>query len=199
MDNFSRSAIDKIGEKLRSYTISEEEYLEAIDSLNNWRKNHGEIMDFYLDECYKIATNTKNDHIIVFARLKRLVTILDKIINRQPEMRLSSLQDVAGVRVIVSNIDELNAIEEEIRKLPGFIKCTNYIDLPKPDGYRGKHFIFKKDGMFVEIQLRTYLQHLWATAVETVSAFENIPLKNYWWPKTLGRFFQISLVDFCIC
>ncbi len=192
MDKISKSAVDKIGEKLRSYTTNEEEYLKAIDDLNNWRKNHGEIMDFYLDECHRIVSNTLKNYIEPFARLKRLVTILDKIINRQPKMRLSSLQDVAGVRVIVNNMNELATIEKEITKLPGFVKCTDYIDSPKSDGYRGKHFIFEKDGMFVEVQLRTYLQHLWATAVETIGAFENIPLKTAGGPRYWEEFFELA-------
>lgn len=34
-----------------------------------------------------------------------------------------------------------------------------------------KHFIFEKNGMSVEIQLRTQFQHIWATSVETIDIF----------------------------
>lgn len=60
------------------------------------------------------------------------------------------------------------------------------INNPKDSGYRGKHFIFKDDGMFIEIQLRTQLEHIWATSVETVDVFLGSSMKtrvekeNYW-------------------
>ena len=59
----------------------------------------------------------------------------------------------------------------------------DYIREPKPDGYRGIHQIFSYNveprkrragaeqpwnGMRVEIQYRTLVQHSWATAVETI-------------------------------
>lgn len=34
-----------------------------------------------------------------------------------------------------------------------------------------KHFIFEKNGMSVEIQLRTQFQHIWTTSVETIDIF----------------------------
>lgn len=36
----------------------------------------------------------------------------------------------------------------------------------------------KKNGMYVEIQLRTQLQHLWATSVETIDIFRGTTLKE---------------------
>jgi hypothetical protein len=62
----------------------------------------------------------------------------------------------------------------------------NYIQEPKDSGYRGHHLVFGYqgtrsntfDGRKIEIQLRSRLQHAWATAVETVSTFTNQPLKS---------------------
>ena len=78
------------------------------------------------------------------------------------------MQDIAGARIIVGNMDQLLDVERRIKRWRGLKRIKNYIDQPKPSGYRGKHFIFEKDGMFVEIQLRTQLQHVWATSVETI-------------------------------
>ena len=100
-------------------------------------------------------------------------------------MRLASMQDIAGVRVIVNDMEQLQKIEKQIKKWSDLVKISDYIGSPKASGYRGKHFIFKKDGMFVEIQLRTNLQHLWATSVETTDIFRGASLKEkddntYW-------------------
>ena len=135
-----------------------------------------------------------NKNIVVAQRLKRLPTIIGKL-KRFDKMRLSSMQDIAGVRVIVKDMEELAAVEKEIGKLPNLYKISDYIKNPKNSGYRGKHFIFRENNMFVEVQLRTQLQHLWATSVETTDVFcgssmKTLDEKTYWH----DFFIQVSTV-----
>ena len=47
------------------------------------------------------------------------------------------------------------------------------------------------NGLKVEIQLRTRLQHAWATAVETVSTFTDAQLKSGIGSKQWLRFFEL--------
>ena len=59
----------------------------------------------------------------------------------------------------------------------------DYIDNPKVDGYRGYHLIGAfpdKDGdrRLIEIQVRTSIQHDWATALEIVDLFTGQALKS---------------------
>lgn len=64
----------------------------------------------------------------------------------------------------------------------------DYIASPKISGYRGVHLVFryqtnKEDktgynGLRIEMQLRTQLQHTWATAVETFEAFMGEKFKS---------------------
>ena len=64
----------------------------------------------------------------------------------------------------------------------------DYITSPKLDGYRGVHLIFRFqspsaeravfNGQRIEIQVRTKLQHVWATAVETAQVFTGQALKS---------------------
>jgi hypothetical protein len=59
---------------------------------------------------------------------------------------------------------------------------------PKPDGYRSVHLVFRfkspsaeraiYNGQRIEIQIRSKLQHLWATAVETAQLFTGQALKS---------------------
>ncbi len=62
----------------------------------------------------------------------------------------------------------------------------DYITHPKKDGYRSLHIIYeyKSDkgkteynNLRVEVQIRSKLQHLWATAVETVDFFTRQAIK----------------------
>jgi hypothetical protein len=68
------------------------------------------------------------------------------------------------------------------------ITVTDYIAAPRVSGYRGKHIIWRFEGegeddigykpMRIEIQVRTELQHSWATAVEVCSTFTSQNLKS---------------------
>ena len=70
---------------------------------------------------------------------------------------------------------------------PVLIEPYDYIKNPKPDGYRGVHLVYKYQsrhtekqplrGQRIEIQIRSKLQHAWATAVETSQAFTGQALK----------------------
>ena len=84
-----------------------------------------------------------------------------------------NLQDVAGVRVICSFVDDIYRIEECFLSQEDvtLIKRKDYIKNPKPSGYRSLHLIIKtpiytengKKDMFVEIQLRTIAMDFWAS------------------------------------
>lgn len=190
---WSHKAINRIGDIIRQEK-QDKEYDSAITELNRWREAHGAPMNFYYDQCNNIIKKVHKD-IIVAQRLKRLPTIINKL-QRFDKMRLSSMQDVAGVRIIVRDMDQLGIVERELLNLPGLKRVKDRIKTPKEDGYRGKHFIFKKDDMYVEIQLRTHLQHLWATSVETLDIFtgksmKTNPSEDYW-----GTFFQLTSSTF---
>lgn len=177
--DLSNSAVNKIGNTIRQGEKNDE-YSEAVKILNAWRETHGELLDNFYDKCVDLAQKVDKNNIIVAQRLKRLPTIIGKL-NRFKDMRLSSMQDIAGVRIIVNDMEQLKTIEDSIKSWNNLVKVSDYIENPKPSGYRGKHFIFKKDGMFVEIQLRTNLQHLWATSVETTDTFRGASLKENSW------------------
>ena len=172
---FSKNQINKVGEILRAHNPSEEIYENARRDLSDWRELHLPIMNQYYEKCQKIVEDLGYKNVIVVQRLKRMPTILDKI-KRYPEMDLSRLQDVAGVRIVVKDMNELRGVEKELLNLKPRIK--NRIECPSDSGYRSEHFMFEEDGMIVEIQLRTYLQHLWATTVETVDIFRGTSLKT---------------------
>jgi len=48
---------------------------------------------------------------------------------------------------------------------------------PKPDGYRAKHLVVRKDGVLIEVQLRTATQHAWAELVEQLDRDHGLQLK----------------------
>ena len=183
MKKMSNTALNKIGDTIRAQR-HDSDYKNAVEELNNWREAHGAILDSYYNKCVKLSKRINKIDIIVAQRLKRLPTIIGKL-NSFENMRLSSMQDIAGVRIIASDMEQLSAIEKRISKWRHLIRVKDYISNPKNSGYRGKHFIFEENGMFTEIQLRTQFQHIWATSVETIDILRGTSLKekddnSYW-------------------
>lgn len=112
MDKMSNTALNKIGDIVRARKRGAS-YEAAVEVLNNWREAHGAILDYYYDRCVDLSNRIDQKHIIVTQRLKRLPTIIGKL-NRFKNMRLSSMQDIAGARIIVSNMDQLSDVERRI-------------------------------------------------------------------------------------
>ncbi|SEJ81632.1 hypothetical protein SAMN05428950_103309 [Sphingomonas sp. OV641] len=83
---------------------------------------------------------------------------------------------------------------------------NDYISAPKDSGYRSHHLIFRYQGqeqyeawnrspMFVEVQLRTRLQHAWATAVEAVGMVRGEDLKSGAGDVDWLRFFALMAAE----
>ena len=193
--------------------ISEHEYVEAITVLNYWRITHINTLEFFKRKLDALSKNIDIDVSTIY-RLKRQFSIIKKINRSAKEnsgpMQLSRMQDIAGCRIILPNIELMNKLRNDIiQQIPCTkIKEDNYIKQPKLDGYRSIHLVYRYDtatevnkfynGFFVEIQLRTQLQHLWATAVETVDLFTRQTLKSNRGNKEWMDFFKLVSSAFAI-
>jgi hypothetical protein len=98
----------------------------------------------------------------------------------------------------------LNLFEDGQGNRPIF-KLDDYIASPKADGYRSFHAIFKFNGQrddpayqrhFIEAQIRTELQHAWATAVEAVGLFRNEDIKGGEGNADWRRLFALASGEF---
>ncbi|EDZ90390.1 RelA/SpoT domain-containing protein [Francisella tularensis] len=200
--SLSRNQVKKAGKILKDTNSSLEDRDKAFDILSEWRARH--IIPLNL--AYKMMKNhvLKHDKKAIFGqRLKRAISIINKL-NRF-KSGLGEMQDIAGCRAIVSNYKSLLAIDESLSKTKNISNTQgkNYILNPKDDGYRGIHKIYKYigekpycKGLSVEIQLRTKLQHSWATTVEIVDIIENEKLKNGQGSEDWQRFFYLVSNEF---
>ncbi len=99
------------------------------------------------------------------------------------------MQDIGGCRAIVRDIPAVYQLWHAFdtgRHRHILDDFKDYIEEPKEDGYRGIHLIYKYvgrgngsvyNGLRIEVQLRTQIQHAWATAVETVDLFTRQAIK----------------------
>src|SRR3989338_1873917 len=119
-------------------------------------------------------------------------------------MRLSQMQDIGGCRAVLQNVDQVRELCQKYY-IKGDLKHKkvgekDYITTPKKDGYRSIHLIYKYssdkgkkeyNGLLVEVQLRSKLQHLWATAIETVDFFTRQAIKSNEGQKEWMEFFKL--------
>lgn len=113
----------------------------------------------------------------ITSRVKKPFSIVEKLNrNGHPltvEAMTSTLNDVAGVRVICSFIDDIYSVADMLIKQDDItlIKKKDYIKAPKENGYRSLHLIVevpvffsdRKQPMRVEVQIRTIAMDFWAT------------------------------------
>jgi len=201
---YSKPEINKAGSIIANHASSKEERKNAISILNNWRAAHAYPLQVICNNL-----RMRNPNAIVVQRLKRLESITGKI-ERFPDMNLYRMQDLGGCRVIVDTIEQVydsvkNYKNSRIRHI--LKREYDYIKNPKTSGYRSYHLVyqFKSDkketynkNMLIEIQFRTKLQHIWATAVEMMGIYTKSNLKSSQGNEDILRFFTIVSSLFAI-
>jgi len=217
---FSRGAVNRAGDFLVNEQSILQNYAQAEDFdglvqrlddeyavINNWRASHS-----YPLQCMKMTLKNRaieiDPNAVIAQRLKRLSSIAAKL-ERFPNMKFSQMQDIGGCRAVVSDVNQVRQLvavyEESWKKNPNarmeFSEKYDYMIDPKADGYRGVHLVYKYrtqspdrkvyNGLRIEIQLRSYLQHAWATAVEIVSTVTGQQLKSNIGTDDWKRFFLL--------
>ncbi|MCI2048637.1 MAG: GTP pyrophosphokinase family protein [Lachnospiraceae bacterium] len=99
-----------------------------------------------------------------------------------------SLTDIAGIRVICSFIDDIYMLVECLEKQDDLevVEVKDYIQTPKPSGYRSLHVIvrvpiFLSDGKhyrIVEVQFRTIAMDFWASLEHKLRYKQDIAVED---------------------
>jgi putative GTP pyrophosphokinase len=96
---------------------------------------------------------------------KSTAAIVDKL--RRSSMRLTQMQDIAGCRIIVPDIEQQNQL---VTRLASMFDVLVFDRRLQPShGYRAVHVIVRDTDFPVEIQVRTQLQHDWAKYSEKIA------------------------------
>ena len=121
--------------------------------------------------------NQRNPIEMIKSRVKKPSSIVEKLQRRNLEVSVDSmmanLDDIAGIRVICSFVDDIYAVSEMLTGQDDIkvIAIKDYIKNPKPNGYRSYHMILEvpvffssgKTPMRVEVQVRTIAMDFWAS------------------------------------
>ncbi len=190
--------VGRAGKALISPLSSSEERTKALAVVNYWREIHAEALQRALEDIERVCGVASN--ILIAGRIKKLATIVDKLNRPRTPSDLQTMYDIAGCRLVVPDMATLNQVHCELAKISAFdgpkTDRHDYIARPRSSGYRGRHVILRYDDLacghklFVEVQLRTVLQHAWATAVEMHDVAVKTRLKFNEIDNPIGRFFK---------
>ena len=187
---FSKKQVIKAGKALRGSILytpeTREEAVQVFRIAYNWRNSHVYPMRRIR---YELAGKIRHAHVgaITAARIKRMASIRRKL--ARSSITLVQVQDLGACRAIVDTTSDVEALIQIYRSggsAHGLRGDTSYIEAPKEGGYRSHHLVLEfqargTDEIFsgrrIEIQLRTRLQHIWATAVEAVGLARGEDLK----------------------
>ena len=180
-------------------SASMDERLEALAVVNNWRSSHAFPLNTFQMNLRRRARGV-DDEALIAQRMKRLSSI-DAKLERYQGMKLSRMQDLGGCRAVLKSVPKIRELVDTYKKarVDHHLESTDdYLETPKPSGYRGFHLIYKYGGkreeyhgLQIEIQIRSRLQHAWATAVETVGTFTEQALKSSQGQSDWLRFFAL--------
>ncbi|TDL01546.1 hypothetical protein EI067_00400 [Mycobacterium paragordonae] len=161
---------------------------EAVDCLVAWRAAHAKPLGAATMGLRSRVATMGCEQIEVSQRLKRIPTIVDKL-RREPKMMLGRMADIGGCRAVLRDLEELQLVKARYSGDKVTVRMKDYIEQPKPDGYRAVHVIVRYGGRLIEVQLRTKVQHEWAYTVESVTSRFGLDIKSGGGPPPVRDWF----------
>ncbi|MCQ5338467.1 GTP pyrophosphokinase family protein [Eubacterium ventriosum] len=123
------------------------------------------------------ANELRNPIETIKTRIKSPASIMEKLERKGFELSIQSikdnLDDVAGIRVICSFVDDIYKVADMLTNQDDIkiLSKKDYIKNPKKNGYRSLHLVVEipiflsneKKPMRVEVQIRTIAMDFWAS------------------------------------
>ena len=161
--------------------------------LKNWARDYAmpykELMAYYRCAMMEVETkfNVLNEELSLLydrnpietikARLKSPESIVDKAVRKNIPLTVDSIEknlhDIAGLRIICSFPSDIYMLADALLRQDDvtLIERKDYIQSPKPNGYRSLHLIIETPiflhnqtrMMKVEVQFRTIAMDWWAS------------------------------------
>ena len=209
---YTRNEINRAGDILISDDSDLLKRSEAINIVNDWRELHFPVLSDLDGQVSSFLQKNGINFSFSSQRIKRRPSIIEKLKNNiSNKMKLGGLQDIGGIRYVFPDVNSLMSAFSELKNFVPvnfeLSKINDYVQKPKDSGYRSIHFVYKynnasdadHDGLKIELQIRTLLQHSWAMAVETASLIAMTSLKANVNDNSIWRdFFKVVSAVFAI-
>ena len=123
------------------------------------------------------TAHNRNPIEMIKSRIKKPESIFKKLLRKNYEVSMASIleniNDVAGIRVICSFVDDIYEVAKMFISQDDvtLLSVKDYIKTPKENGYRSFHIIVsipvffanRKENIKVEVQFRTIAMDFWAS------------------------------------
>ena len=175
--------------ELEQSIVSVPDVVQVPDILVSQARQFQQVMMMYICAIREVKTklevlndelsvrNQRNPIEMIKSRVKKPMSIVEKLQRRGLPISLESmvdhLDDVAGIRVICSFVDDIYEVADMLVRQDDItvVAIKDYIKNPKPNGYRSYHMIVEipvffsdcKKPMRVEVQIRTIAMDFWAS------------------------------------
>lgn len=179
----------------------QEYLLQHRDDLVSHILEYNELMSRYQAAIREVSTKLEilqNDFSIRYyrktiesiqSRLKKPASIIQKMRRKGMEVSLdnirATLNDIAGIRVICPFLDDIYLVADALAQQDDItlVAIKDFIQNPKPNGYRSYHMIVDvpvffadaKELLRVEIQLRTVAMDFWASLGHEIKYKKELP------------------------
>ena len=166
------------------------QYKELIMMYNSAIKEVKTKLEVLNDELS--IKNERNPIESISSRVKSITSIVNKLNRKGKEISVkevyNTLNDVAGIRIICSFVDDIYQIANMLIRQDDIklVEVKDYIQHPKPNGYRSLHLVIevpiflsnRKRYMKVEIQIRTMAMDFWASLEHELKYKHDIENEN---------------------
>ncbi len=187
--SYSKGEYVRLGNKLRAFNAISEIPIEDLEMLQTFRISYKEPLSQVFDILRKSIIEVDNNAIVTY-RVKRIESIISKL-KRLEKTQLPRIEDIAGCRCILRSNEQVYKLKNILNDYLHIKSDRNdYIENPKPDGYKSLHLIVQtKDQKSnpIEVQLRCEKDHNWATLVEITDQIYDTKIKELGNEKELGR------------
>lgn len=163
--SFSKTKVDQLGDRLRKENVTEADFHQLDTYRRSFADAYDEVVAIIRDATKLEPTGQP---------AKSTTSIVEKL--RRETIRLSQMQDIAGCRLVVSNVLEQDQVVERLKSA---LPKAEVVDRRKQPsyGYRAVHIIATARNKPIEIQVRSELQHLWAQLSEKLSDVRDPAIK----------------------
>lgn len=153
----SKTQVDRLGARLRSDVHTVDDLRELDQYRQTFDGAYQRVIDTIRDDLGLLPTGRP---------AKSTSAIVEKL--RRETIRLSQIQDIAGVRLVTGGLrDQDQLVSRLMGKFPSAITVDRR-EHPS-HGYRALHVVVDVDGLPVEVQVRTEMQHTWAEFSEKLA------------------------------
>jgi ppGpp synthetase/RelA/SpoT-type nucleotidyltranferase len=156
----TRTQLDRLGNRLKNGDFTNANLIALAKFRNEFIASTNTVTDMLASKIYGFRADISQ------RPAKSTPSIVAKL-NRE-SCRLSQIQDIGGIRVVVSKVSVQNRVVDILMKAYPEARTVDRRSNPV-HGYRAVHVIVCENGHYIEIQVRTGIQNGWAQLSEKLS------------------------------